>query len=90
MTYLFIKHCRSQRLEKFTLLTELLGFPSGSGVKKKNKKKYLPAMLDTWGRRQMFDSRQEDLLEEEMAIHSSILAWKIRIHEVAKELDTTG
>ena len=38
----------------------------------------------------MFDSRQEDLLEEEMAIHSSILAWKIRIHEVAKELDTTG
>ena len=37
MTYLFIKHWRSQRLEKFTLLTELLGLPSGSGVKKKKK-----------------------------------------------------
>ena len=33
----------------------------------------LPAMQETWV--QSLD--QEDLLEEEMAIHSSILAWKI-------------
>ena len=41
---------------------------------------------------------QEDLLEEEMATHSSILAWKnptdrgawwARVHRVAKDLDTT-
>ena len=33
---------------------------------------------------------QEDPLEEEMAIHSSILAWKIPPYGVAKESDMTG
>ena len=33
---------------------------------------------------------QEDLLEEEMATHSSILAWRIPwTEELGKELDTT-
>ena len=32
----------------------------------------------------------EDPLEEEMATHSSILAWKIPIHGVSKESDRTG
>ena len=59
--------------------------------------KNLPAMQktqETWIR----SLGQEDPLEEEMAIHSSILAWKIpwteepgrvTVHGVAKESDTT-
>ena len=35
--------------------------------------KSLPAMQETWVR----SLGQEDLLEEEMSTHSSILAWKI-------------
>ena len=35
--------------------------------------KYLPVMQETWVR--LLD--QEDPLEEEMATHSSILAWEI-------------
>jgi len=35
--------------------------------------KNLPAMQETWVRSQGW----EDLLEEEMATHSSILAWRI-------------
>ena len=45
------------------------GFPGGSG----GQESALPAMQETqvrsWG--------QEDPLEEEMAAHSSILAWRI-------------
>ena len=37
------------------------------------KVKRLPAMWETWVR----SLGQEDLLEKEMATHSSILAWKI-------------
>ena len=47
-----------------------MGFPSGSAVKK------LPAVQetqDTWVR----SLGQEDPLEKEMGIHSSILAWRI-------------
>ena len=44
-----------------------LGFPGGSVVKN------LPAMQETWVR----SLGWEDPLEEEMATHSSILAWRI-------------
>ena len=55
--------------------------------------KYLPAMQETWV--QSLD--WEDLLEKEMATHSSILAWKIPwVRSLVgyspwgrKELDTT-
>ena len=53
--------------------------------------KSLPAMWETWV--QSLD--REDPLEKEMAIHSSILAWKIPrtekpiVRGVAKESDTT-
>ena len=43
------------------------GFPGGSAVKN------LPAMQETWVR----SLGQEDPLEESMATHSSILAWRI-------------
>ena len=63
-----------------------MGFPGGSAVKN------LPAMQEakeTWVR----SLGQEDLLEEGMATHSSILAWRIpmdrgpwqaAVHRVAK------
>ena len=44
-----------------------MGFPGGSAVKN------LPAIQETWVR----SLGQEDPLEEEMASHSSILAWRI-------------
>ena len=48
-------------------------FPGGSVVKN------LPAVRETW-----FQSLgQEDLLEKEMAAHSSILAWRIPIEKGA-------
>ena len=39
--------------------------------------KNLPAMQETW-ETQVLSLGQEDVLGEEMATHSSILAWKIR------------
>ena len=56
--------------------------------------KNLPAMQETW----VQSLGLEDPLEEGMAIHSSILAWRIPIdrgvwqatvHGIAKERDTT-
>ena len=55
--------------------------------------KHLPAMQETW----VQSLGREDLLEKEMATHSSILAWKIPWMEEPgsysswghKELDTT-
>ena len=44
-----------------------MGFPDGSAVKN------LPAMQETWVR----PLGRENSLEEEMATHSSILAWRI-------------
>ena len=51
-----------------------------------------PAMQETW----VHSLGQEDLLEKEMATHSSILAWEIPwieepggVQVVTKELDTT-
>ena len=46
---------------------DVFGFPGGSVVKN------LPAIQETWVR----SLGQEDPLEEEMASHSSILAWRI-------------
>ena len=42
------------------------------GCKKKKKKKNLPAMQEMWNQ----SLGREDLLEKEMATHSSILAWR--------------
>ena len=52
-----------------------LGFPGGSVVKKKKKKIHLSMqeMQETW----VQSLGQEDPLGEEMATHSSVLAWKI-------------
>ena len=55
--------------------------------------KSLPAVQET----QVQSLRQEDALEKEMAIHSSILAWKVHgkksleaiVLQVTKESDTT-
>ena len=47
--------------------------------------KNLPAMQETW----VLFPGQEDLLEKEMATHSSILAWRIPCPWGCKELDMT-
>ena len=66
----------------------ILGFSGGSVVKNP------PAVKGTW----VWSLGQKDPLQESMATHSSILAWRIpsteepgkaTAHEVAKELDTT-
>ena len=65
-----------------------MGFPDGSVVK------ILPAVQETW----VQSLGWEDPLEEEMATHFSILAWRIprdreawqpTIHGVTKEVDIT-
>ena len=56
------------------------GFPSGSVVKNQ------PAMQETGVRILGW----EDLLEEEMAPHSSILAWEIPWTEKPGRLQSTG
>ena len=48
-------------------MSVVLGFPGGSAGKES------PAMRETWVR----SLRQEDALEEGMATHFSILAWRI-------------
>ena len=48
--------------------------------------KNLPAMEETWVR----SLGQEDLLEEEVATHSSILTWKISWTEEPGELQSMG
>ena len=51
----------------FSFLTSERGFPSGSAVKNQ------PAKQEMWVRSQ----GQEDRLEDGMATHSSIFAWRI-------------
>ena len=63
-----------QRIRK--LLLYYPGFPGGSAIKN------LPAMRETW----VQCLGWEDPLEEEMATHSSILAWKIPWTEAADGL----
>ena len=48
--------------------------------------KCLPTMRETW----VQSLSQEDLLEKEMAIHSSILAWKIPWPEEPGRLQSMG
>ena len=48
--------------------------------------KHLPAMQETW----VLSLRQEDLLEKEMATHSSILAWRIPWTEESGGLQPMG
>ena len=48
--------------------------------------KHLPTMWET----QVQSLGQEDLLEKEMATHSSILAWKIPWMEDASRLQSMG
>ena len=56
-----------------------MGFPGGSLVKN-------PAMQEKW----VQSLGQEDLLEKEMATHSSILAWKIPWTEQPGGLQSMG
>ena len=58
----------------------LWGFPGGSDVKN------LPAIQETW----VQSLGQEDLLEKEMATHSSILAWRIPWTEEPGRLQSMG
>ena len=60
-----------------------MGFPGGSVVK---KKKDTYAMQETWVR----SLGQKDPLEEEMATHSSNLAWEIRWTEEPGRLQSMG
>ena len=48
--------------------------------------KHLPTMQETW----VQSLGEEDFLEKEMAIHSSILAWKIRWMEECGRLQSMG
>ena len=48
--------------------------------------KHLPTMRETW----VQSLGQEDLLEKEMATHSSILAWKIPWTEESGRLQSMG
>ena len=48
--------------------------------------KHLPTMRETW----VQSLGQEDLLEKEMATHSSILAWKIPWVEEPGRLQSMG
>ena len=57
-----------------------MGFPGGSAVKTQ------PAMRETWVR----SLDQEDPLEEVMATHSSILAWRIPWTEEPGWLQSMG
>ena len=48
--------------------------------------KHMPTMWETW----VQSLGQEDLLEKEMAPHSSILAWKIPWTEEPRRLQSMG
>ena len=58
----------------------MLVFPNGSVVKN------LPAVQETW----IQSLAQEDPLQEEMATHSSILAWEIPWTEETGGLQSMG
>ena len=57
-----------------------LGLPSGSAVKN------LPAMQETW----IPPLGREDPLEEEVAAHSNILAWRSPRSEEPRKLQSMG
>ena len=62
-----------------------LQMPSHWGLKLAQRLKCLPPMQETWVR----SLGQEDPLEKEMAIHSSILAWRIPWMEKPSRLQST-
>ena len=66
------------------ILSRSKGFPSGSVVKT------LPAMQETMQEMRVLYLGQEDPLEEGMATHSSILAWRIPWTEEPGRLQSMG
>ena len=62
-----------------------LSFTSGTSLVAQTVKR-LPTMRETW----VQSLGQEDLLEKEMATHSSILAWKIPWMEEPGRLQSMG
>ena len=66
---------RGNATERLHFQVLIIGFLGGSVVKS------LPAMQET----QVWSLGQEDILEKEMATHSSILAWEIWTEEPGKE-----
>ena len=62
----------------------ITGFPGGSGVKN------LPATQETQQEKQIRSLGWEDALEQEMATHSSTLAWKIPWTEKPGRLQSIG
>ena len=69
-----------QKLTVSIHLHKVEGFPHGLGVKNP------PAMKET----RVCSLGQEDPLEEEMATHSSVLAWKIAWTEEPRGLQSMG
>ena len=64
-----------------------MGFPGGSGASLVAQTvKHLPTVQETWTQSLCW----EDLLEKEMATHSSILAWKIPWTEELGRLQSMG
>ena len=61
-------------------ITRKNSFPGGSVVKN------LPAVPETW----VQSLGREDLLEKEMATHSSVLAWRIPLTEEPGGLQSIG
>ena len=74
------KHWNVPALNVFYFPTKLQGFSSGSAVKN------MPAIQETWVR----SLCREDPLEEEMATHSSILAWRIPWTDELGSLQSIG
>ena len=66
------------------MVTALVEYTRASLVAQRVKR--LPAMQETW----VQSLGQEDPLEEEMAAHSSILAWKIPWTEKPGRLQSMG
>ena len=77
-----IKKAEHQRTDAFwtVVLEETLESPLAQRLKR------LPPMQETWVR----SLGREDPLEKEMAIHSSILAWRIPWMEKPSRLQSTG
>ena len=76
--------CSEYSIHLLTVITRLLKLIRASLIAQSVKN--LPAMQETWVR---FLGRK-DPLEKEMAIHSSILAWKIPWTEEPGELQSMG
>ena len=69
---------------KHMIYFKFMGFPRGSAVKN------LPAMQEAQQELQVQSLGREDPLEEEMATHSSTLAWRIPRMEEPGGLQSMG